>query len=255
MLSIFTFNESLVSRLRESAIYALLLLCVGCHDELDFPDEEYKSRIIAHRGYKKDDGVPENSLQSFINAANAGLHGCEIDIWTTSDGELVVNHDAVIDSCVIAEMTYHELRNALADKRICEKFSSFLEILPDYPGFKLLVEIKNVAIPAVLDLISSYGVESQIEFQSFSPEVCRKIIDSPFAGPVLLITETDPALSQLVSDGYTGYSLYHFNLDKRNLQQSHALGLQVYVWTVGSWKGAKKLLDKGVDFVIMDYWE
>jgi len=255
MLSILTFNQSLGTRFRAGVIYALLLLCAGCHDGLDFPDEEYKPRIIAHRGYPKDDGVPENSLQSFINAANAGLYGCEIDIWATADGELVVNHDAIIDSCVIAEMKYHELKTALTDKRTCERFSSFLKFLPDYPGFKLLVEIKNAAVPAVLDLISSYGVESQIEFQSFSPEVCRKIIDSSFAGRVLLITETEPVLSQLVSDGYSGYSLYSFNLDKRALQQSHALGLQVYVWTIESWKSAKRLLDKGVDFVIMDYWE
>lgn len=107
----------------------------------------------------------------------------------------------------------------------------------------------------MLDLIARHGVESQIEFQSFDTVVCRELIDSRFAGPVLWTSETKPPLSGLVSGGYTGCSLYYFNLDDGYLQQSHALGLRVYVWTVSSPKDAIRLLDMGADVIIMDYSE
>lgn len=255
MSSFYTIEKPLIVCFFKSLICILLLSLIGCQEDQGFLDEEYKSRIIAHRGYWKNCGVPENSLQSFINAALAGLYGCEIDVWETADGELVVNHDAVIDSCIIAEMRYRELRNILTDERKCEKLSSFLEILPDYPGFKLLIEIKNAPVSSILNQIFKYGVESQIEFQSFDSAVCRELVDSEFTGRILCTAEDKLLLSHLVSEGYSGYSLYYFNLDNKYLQQSHALGLLVYVWTVGEKKWARRLLNMGVDCVIMDYWE
>lgn len=138
-----TIGKSVVARSVKSSIYLLLIFLSGCQEDPTFAEVEYKSRIIAHRGYWKHGDAPENSLQSFMNAIHAGLYGCEIDVWETADGELVVHHDAMIDSCRLAEMEYSELKAALPDKRKCEKLSSFLEILSDYPDFKLLIEIKK----------------------------------------------------------------------------------------------------------------
>ena len=74
--------------------------------------------IAAHRG----GGIsnPENTLLAFRKAVNEyGIDICETDLWMTSDGHLVYNHDGTInrmacpegaETVTIAEHTLEELR-------------------------------------------------------------------------------------------------------------------------------------------------
>lgn len=48
--------------------------------------------IIAHRGSRLE-GLPENTIAAFVDAANAGADVVELDVWLTSDGQVVVHHD------------------------------------------------------------------------------------------------------------------------------------------------------------------
>ena len=51
------------------------------------------TKTVAHRGYWNCEGSAENSLASLRKAHDVGCWGSELDIWLTSDGGLVVNHD------------------------------------------------------------------------------------------------------------------------------------------------------------------
>ncbi|MDW7659019.1 MAG: glycerophosphodiester phosphodiesterase family protein, partial [Bacillota bacterium] len=52
-------------------------------------------RIISHRGFNTI--APENSLPAFAAALSLGAHEIELDVWPTSDGELLVCHDPTIN--------------------------------------------------------------------------------------------------------------------------------------------------------------
>ena len=54
----------------------------------------FLGRCYAHRGLHGD-GVPENSLEAFRRATQAG-YGMELDVRLTADGEVVVFHDATL---------------------------------------------------------------------------------------------------------------------------------------------------------------
>src|SRR5215213_11586194 len=69
--------------------------------------------VIAHRGGA---GLwPENTLYAFEKANELGVDVIEIDVRSTSDGTLVVMHDATIDRTTdgvgrVSEMTLAELK-------------------------------------------------------------------------------------------------------------------------------------------------
>jgi glycerophosphoryl diester phosphodiesterase len=51
--------------------------------------------VIAHRGDHTD--APENTLKAFQDGATTGVDYVEVDVRTSSDGKLVVMHDATVD--------------------------------------------------------------------------------------------------------------------------------------------------------------
>ena len=53
------------------------------------------SFIFAHRGASAQ--APENTLEAFSMAISMGADGLELDVHLSSDGELMVIHDAKVD--------------------------------------------------------------------------------------------------------------------------------------------------------------
>ena len=67
---------------------------------------------IAHRGEHLHH--PENTIPALEEAIRAGADFIEVDVQTTSDGKLVLSHDATVDRCTnghgkISEMTFEQL--------------------------------------------------------------------------------------------------------------------------------------------------
>src|SRR5246500_1006729 len=68
---------------------------------------------IAHRGEHLHH--PENTIPAFEEAIRLGADFIEVDVRTTSDGKLVLSHDATVDRCTnghgeVAKMTFDEIR-------------------------------------------------------------------------------------------------------------------------------------------------
>src|SRR5882724_11020330 len=70
--------------------------------------------VIAHRGEHLQH--PENTMEAFQGAVDAGADFFELDVRTTTDHKLVLMHDATVDRMTdqkgqIAQMTFEAIRN------------------------------------------------------------------------------------------------------------------------------------------------
>ncbi|HSG69711.1 MAG TPA: glycerophosphodiester phosphodiesterase family protein, partial [Planctomycetaceae bacterium] len=106
--------------------------------------------IIAHRGASYD--APENTLASVNLAWEQNADAVEIDIWLTSDNQIVLMHDKTPKryggpDTLVSEMTLEQLRaldvGAWKDPRWKgEKAPLLSEVLPLVPaGKRLFIEI------------------------------------------------------------------------------------------------------------------
>ena len=91
----------------------------------------------AHRG--EHHHHPENSLPAIEAAAGAGVDYVELDIRTTSDGQLVLMHDATVNRMTngkgkVAEMTFDEIRALDLSARFPGQF----------PGLKVPISVVEI---------------------------------------------------------------------------------------------------------------
>ncbi|WP_461211394.1 glycerophosphodiester phosphodiesterase [Desulfocurvus sp. DL9XJH121] len=137
----------------------------------------------AHRGYSA--RCPENTLPAFRAALDAGVHGVELDVNLSRDGELVVIHDETLDRTTsgagpVAALTLAELKGLDAGSWFGPDFAGVrlptLEEALDVLGGKLLVniEIKPEARRAgadverrVLETLAARGLKDSVIISSF----------------------------------------------------------------------------------------
>jgi glycerophosphoryl diester phosphodiesterase len=137
----------------------------------------FRNRTYAHRGlYEKDQSVPENSLQAFRNAAQAG-YGVELDVQLTKDKVVVVFHDddlkrvCGVDARVDA-YTFEELQS-MPLFGTAHRIPTFTDVLDALGGkAPVIVELKSGGdwknlCPLTLKILEAYEGDYCIE--SFHP--------------------------------------------------------------------------------------
>lgn len=112
---------------------------------------------FAHRGAKAH--APENTLEAFSLALRLGATGLESDVWVTSDGVAVLDHDGVVRNGrrkrPINEMTRDQVPPSipsLSDLLVAHSQSEFslsLDLKGDGTGPVVIETIRQVA-PALL---------------------------------------------------------------------------------------------------------
>lgn len=133
-------------------LIALLLLC-ALYLFLIAPaskrpdDRALRGWLYAHRGlHDGNRDVPENSLEAFRRAAEAG-YGVELDVQLTRDGMLVVHHDASLKRVcgvdkAIGSLSYDELcKIPLPDGSRVPLFSEVLALVDG--RVPMIVEVKH----------------------------------------------------------------------------------------------------------------
>jgi len=118
---------------------------------------------ISHRGEHLHH--PENTMPAFRAAVDAGADFIEVDVRTTSDGKIVLMHDATVDRTTnghgeVAEMTLEEIRKLDAGIKFSPEFAgtkvpTFDEVL-EFARGKIGVYIDAKRISAV-DLVAAVG--------------------------------------------------------------------------------------------------
>ena len=141
--------------------------------------EPFMGTNVAHRGlHSRDKSVPENSLEAFRLAAEAG-YGIELDVQFSKDKQVVVFHDDTLDRVCgvharVDELTYDELK----ELRLCgsdQTIPLFTEVLGVIRGRSpIICELKNSRNNRELcektyEIISGYRGDICVE--SFNPMI------------------------------------------------------------------------------------
>ena len=221
-----------------------------------------KVKYVAHRGYS--DLYPDNTVDSFRAAAETTFYGIETDIYETTDGRFICNHDeevkfadgskARIDTSTFAELTAKPLLNTKTDKTVyLSTFEEYLEICK--AGNKIAVielkescdEAKLARILAILDELYDRKQSSFISFDYGNLKRLRAI--DPFLElQYLSETKNDPTFEECLRDRIS-IDVRQTILTKKMIKEFHAAGLTVNVWTVNRKFDLNVVRIKGVDYV------
>lgn len=202
-------------------------------------------RIIAHRGASA--YAPENTISAFELAFQMGVNEIELDTQLSSDGKVIICHDATLKKYghgekIIENMTWEELE--VLD--IGSWFSPFLfsnEKIPSLENlftrfdtvFTYHVEIKGVAdsLPtAVCNKIKDFQLEDHCIVTSFSYDVLRMVrTESPTIRLGWLVEQ----LTESILDKAQELDLYQICLKASKVTQINVLQARQVVSEVRAW--------------------
>jgi glycerophosphoryl diester phosphodiesterase len=219
--------------------------------------------VIAHRGY--DSGGVENTLGALAAAVPFNPDLVEVDIQQTGDGGFVASHDTNLFVLAglnrnIYEMTTAEVTSTTVRMR---GMSDRIPTMTDYVrraqelGQPLLIELKVTGHEKpgfVKDLLAELDSIDALESNTFH---------SLSASVVSQITRLHPELRVGLTLGLLfGAPPLELDVDFYTIEQSsyttefvdgaHALGREVYVWTVNGELGMRRFLRDGADGLVTD---
>ena len=250
-----------------------------------FENENSRPLVFAHRG---GGGLfPENTREAFEYSANLGVDVLELDVHSTSDGKLVVLHDATVDRTTdgrgkVSELTLAELKKLDAGFQFSSDggktfpfrgngitVPTLAEIFDTLPAVKFNIEPKQQT-PSVTKplcemlrerkmtdkvIVGSFRQEVIDEFRTACPEVATSASPSE-AAQFLAMYKTG------LSDSYTPpmqalqipENLGYINVVSKDfVETAHKLNLKVHVWTINDTDKMQKLIEIDVDGIMTDY--
>ncbi|SDG15923.1 glycerophosphodiester phosphodiesterase family protein [Bosea robiniae] len=145
-------------------------------------------RIIGHRGARNI--WAENSLSGFRNVCGLGVDAVELDVHLSSDGEIMVIHDPLLERTTdhkgpVAHLSRAALAKVTLDDTLGETIPTLPEVLDVFgpTGIELEIEMKMDAFgnpyPGLLDkviaLVEARNMTSRVVLTCFVPEVIEEI--------------------------------------------------------------------------------
>ena len=229
-------------------------------------------RLVAHRGAGT--LAPENTLAAMRVGASFGYKMVEFDAKLSQDQVAILLHDASLDRTTnghgnAADHPYTALAKldaglwfdpafrgepiptlqAIAQYTLANDITCNIEIKPT-PGFEAATGtaiarqvLHDWNTANIAPLLSSFSIEALEAAQQAAPSLPRGWITKDL-GP-----NWHKTLMQL---GCLSVHLHHLLLTESLLNQIHAAGFRVAVWTVNDPMRAAELLRWGVDSVITD---
>lgn len=228
--------------------------------------------VFAHRGNSAH--APENTLTSFVSAADLGADAIELDTKLTSDGRVIVFHDRTLErttdgSGAIAGLSSHALRELDAGSHKGIEFRGekipYLDEIFEAVGkrVRINVELTNYStpwdglVPAVCALVRKHGLEGRILFSSFLATNLHQAQTILPGVPRGLLADVSWRGAWARSFGFAFGSyvaLHPFVLDvsARQISRVHRLRRKVNVWTVNDPADMRNLADWGADGIFTD---
>jgi glycerophosphoryl diester phosphodiesterase len=213
--------------------------------------------VIGHRGAAATH--PENTLQSFRAAHDAGAHWVEMDVRLAADGAPVVIHDPTLERVAGCRSRAASLTSAALAAHGVPTLDQALALCASL-GLGVNVEMKNCgrrnaalaiavaaairhADPAPAVLVSSFRPSLLAALRAAAPEIPRGLLLSRLRpGWRLKLRALRPAA--LVCGAH--------HLTERDAAALKATGLPLAVYTVNDAAAARRLWGWGVDAVITD---
>ncbi|MFI3265213.1 MAG: glycerophosphodiester phosphodiesterase family protein [Rikenellaceae bacterium] len=223
-----------------------------------------QTKVIAHRGYWNCEGSAQNSITALQNSAKIGVYGSEFDVLITRDGVLVVNHDNTINGIDIQKVDYSEIKDLKISNG--ETFPTLEEYLIEgkkHPRLKLILELKphytkqaeDRAVEESMRLVKKHEIEEQVEFISFSKNICEGFAALTSSPVSYLNGDIEPEeIAKTQIDGID----YHYKVFAENRQWISSAATSKIItnsWTVNDLGVAKALAEAGIDYLTTDYPE
>jgi glycerophosphoryl diester phosphodiesterase len=119
--------------------------------------------VIAHRGEHLHHS--ENTLPAYQAASDAGADFIEVDVRTTSDGKLVIMHDATVDSQTngkgaVKDMTFAQIRALDVHGSKVPTFDEVLDLARGKIG--VYVDSKQVSAAEMIAAVERYDMQDRI---------------------------------------------------------------------------------------------
>lgn len=223
--------------------------------------------IIAHRGASA--YAPENTPAAFSLALEMGAGHIELDVHLSSDGQVVVIHDAAVDrttngSGPVAGYTLAELRKLDAGSWFAPEFGgeripTLAETLELCRGrARLHVEIKGAAkslVPLTLDCIRQGGMAADVTITSFDINRLKEArADDPGWSISWLVKEiTGERIDAAHSLGLRIICPAAACLTPEQVERLHNEGFNVRTWGVKTEEDMRRLVEWGVDGMTVDF--
>lgn len=238
-------------------------------------------RNIAHRG-----GVglfPESTLVAYRGVTDLGVPMLEGDLHMTSDGVIVVNHDATVNRTtdgrgMIVNMTLTEVKQLDAGYRFTpdrgETFPyrgqgievpTLAELFTEFPDMPFTLEIKQfdpkieaevIAVIEAFDMVDQVCVTSFVDgvnlrFRGLNSEICTG------SGVLEMIAFALLPVELMERFGFPAKALQMpWQLEPilpLLIDKAHQLDIEVHVWTVNDASVMERMLELEVDGIITDY--
>lgn len=216
-------------------------------------------KVVAHRGYWNSPGAAQNSVAALRQAYEAGAWASEFDVHITTDGVVIVNHDDDLHGTIIEEAAYAELKDmTLANGETVPTLRQYLEAGKSLGDMRLVLEVKehqtaereDRCVAACLKEVAEAGLQERVDYISFSLHACEQLVKlDPQARVYYLNGELSPAEAK--AKGFAGidYDGGVFAKHPEWIQQAHALGLKVNVWTIDEVRDIERCRQAGVDYI------
>ena len=203
-------------------------------------------------------------MEAFANGLSLGADGLELDVHLSSDGVVVVNHDATVDRTTSGRGAVALMAAAdLASLRV----PALADVLAEFRDTKTVIELKVNSKQlgrAVVEVVRRADAVERVCLGSFGLRVLRAVRGlEPAIATSAAREEVRWALYRSwvrrPSHGarYAGFQVPEWSgttrvVSPRFVELAHRAGLGVHVWTVDSEEDARRLLGWGVDGLITD---
>jgi glycerophosphoryl diester phosphodiesterase len=206
-------------------------------------------------------------MVAFEAAVRLGYQYLETDVHATADGVLVAFHDddlaPISDrSGRISTLPYAEVRRARVQG---EPIPLLADILSSWPDARLNLDAKHDhCVPGLVDLLATAGAWDRVCLGSFSDRRSRRLRLLAAGRACTWMGRAEIARLRLA--GPRPWLRGGFNpcaqvpmgrgrvrlVDRRFVEQAHARGIAVHVWTINDRSQMEHLLDLGVDGIFTD---
>lgn len=223
------------------------------------------AQVVAHRGYWKAPGAAQNSRASLQAALDLkDCYGSETDVWLTTDGHIMVNHDASLSGVTIQTSTYDQVKNlTLSNGEKIPQLQDFLNMMAaDNSETKLIIEIKThssvertcACVDSVVAAVKAMGLENRVEYIAFSLDGCKEAVKMAPTAMVQYLNGTKTP-QELYNDGIMGLDYTQAKMTDSYISNAHSLGMIVNVWTIDSDSEIVYTNNRDADFVTTNYPE
>ncbi|HET8622233.1 MAG TPA: glycerophosphodiester phosphodiesterase [Gemmatimonadales bacterium] len=215
----------------------------------------HRPEIIAHRGASGH--RVENSLAAFYRALELGADGVELDVHSTSDGALVVHHDATLPGVGrIADLTADTVRGfRLPNGEPVPYLTEALEVIGDHNVWIELKTLDPRFDGALLRVLDHAPAADRYAVHAFDHRIVARLGSSrPNLRRGILLSSylLDPVTPLTSAGAGTLWQEQHL-IDGPLVEKVHAAGCTIVAWTVNAPSDIARLCRLRVDGLCGNY--